>query len=100
MDDAARMPVGEPVPIAGGAEESIFQPEWSPDGTALFFISDRTGWWNLHGSGWPSRDVEAVLPMGAEFGQPQWVFGMSTYAFAGAGRLVCAYTSKALVGWE
>ena len=28
--------------IAGGLRESIFQPEWSPDGT-LYFVSDRTG---------------------------------------------------------
>src|SRR5205823_8522 len=33
--------------IAGGVDESIFQPEWSPDGV-LYFVSDRTGWWNLY----------------------------------------------------
>ena len=33
--------------VAGGVEESIFQPEWSPDG-ALYFVSDRSGWWNLY----------------------------------------------------
>jgi hypothetical protein len=32
--------------VAGGQNESIFQPEWSPDGV-LHFVSDRTGWWNL-----------------------------------------------------
>jgi dipeptidyl aminopeptidase/acylaminoacyl peptidase len=94
--DAAGTPASEPVKIAGGADESIFQPEWSPDGRALFFVSDRTGWWNLYRSAWPSRNIEAVLPMDAEFGQPQWVFGMSTYAFAGAGRLVCSFASKGL----
>ena len=31
-------------------------------------------------------------PMAAEFGQPQWVFGMSTYAFAGPDRIVCTYS--------
>jgi hypothetical protein len=29
--------------------------------------------------------------MAAEFGKPQWTFGMATYAFAGADRIVCAY---------
>src|SRR3989304_1278271 len=33
--------------VSGGIDESIFQPEWSPDGT-LHFVSDRTGWWNLY----------------------------------------------------
>ena len=94
--NAAGRPASNAITIAGGADESIFQPEWSPDGTALFFISDRTGWWNPYRSAWPSRNIEAVLPMDAEFGQPQWVFGMSTYAFAGAGRLVCSYASKGL----
>ena len=32
--------------VAGGAAESIFQPEWSPDGV-LYFASDSSGWWNL-----------------------------------------------------
>src|SRR6266496_2571972 len=33
-------------PIAGGATESIFQPEWSPDGAQIVLVSDRSGWWN------------------------------------------------------
>ena len=33
--------------VAGGNDESIFQPTWSPDGT-LYFVSDRTNWWNLY----------------------------------------------------
>src|SRR5712692_3810795 len=34
-------------PVAGAIDESIFQPEWSPDGT-LYFVSDRAGWWNIY----------------------------------------------------
>jgi dipeptidyl aminopeptidase/acylaminoacyl peptidase len=32
--------------------------------------------------------------MQAEFGQPQWVFGMSTYAFESRERIICVYTEK------
>jgi dipeptidyl aminopeptidase/acylaminoacyl peptidase len=32
--------------------------------------------------------------MEAEFGLPQWVFGMSTYAFESADRIVCAYLEQ------
>ncbi len=39
--------VGSREKVAGGASESIFQPEWSPD-SSLYFVSDRTGWWNLY----------------------------------------------------
>jgi dipeptidyl aminopeptidase/acylaminoacyl peptidase len=74
--------------IAGGPEESIFQPEWSPDGT-LYFVSDRTNWWNLYR--WHDGQVEAVCPLDAEFGVPQWVFGLSTYAFESAERIVATY---------
>jgi dipeptidyl aminopeptidase/acylaminoacyl peptidase len=74
--------------IAGSANESIFQPEWSPDGT-LHFVSDRSGWWNLYR--WHDGVTEAVFPKNAEFGQAQWVFGMSTYGFLCDGRILCAY---------
>ncbi len=88
-------PVGDPIQVAGGERESIFQPAWAPDGSALYFVSDRSGWWNLYRQ--KSRSpIEALAPMEAEFGQPQWVFGMSTYAFAVNGRIVCSYVSKGL----
>jgi len=73
--------------VAGGRDESVFQPAFSPDGT-LYFVSDRSNWWNLYRL--RHERVEALAPMEAEFGLPQWVFGMSTYAFESARRLVCA----------
>ena len=73
-------------PIAGGA--SIFQPTWSPAGE-LHFISDQSGWWNLYR--YRSGQIEPLLEMPAEFGAPQWNFGMSTYAFLADGRIACAY---------
>ena len=77
--------------VAGGPEESIFQPEWSPDGT-LHFLSDRTGWWNLYRL--REDRVEPLCEMEAEFGVPQWGFGMSTYAFASPARIVCSYKER------
>ncbi len=74
--------------VAGGAGESIFQPEWSPEGT-LYCVSDRNGWWNLYCCA--ADGLEPLHEMAADFGRPQWQFGMSTYAFAGPGRLVCSY---------
>lgn len=83
--------VTNPVRVAGGVDESIFQPEWSPAGE-LHFISDRSGWWNLYR--WREDGIEALCPMEAEFGLPQWGFGMSTYAFESADRIVCAYIEQ------
>lgn len=82
-----------PVRIAGGATESIFQPEWSPDGV-LYFVSDRSGWWNLFC--WDGNAPECILPMEADFGRSQFQFGMSLYTFASPNRVVCAYTQH---GW-
>ena len=62
--------------VAGSKTESIFQPQWSPTGE-LYFASDKTGWWNIY------KNNEPVCSMEADFGLPQWVFGMSTYGFVG-----------------
>jgi dipeptidyl aminopeptidase/acylaminoacyl peptidase len=77
--------------VAGGTDESIFQPEWSPDG-ALYFVSDRTGWWNLYR--WAGTAVEAIHPMAAEFGKPQWTFSMVTYAFAAPDHMAATYVER------
>jgi dipeptidyl aminopeptidase/acylaminoacyl peptidase len=81
--------VGSKRQVAGGRDESIFQPEWSPDGT-LYFVSDRTNWWNLYR--WRDDRIEPVHARAAEFGAPQWAFGMSTYAFVSARQIACAYS--------
>lgn len=77
--------------VAGGPQESIFQPDWSPDGV-LYFVSDRSGWWNLY----RQRDghIEPLVPMQAEFGRPLWLLGSSTYAFESAGRPLCTWTER------
>ncbi len=85
------MPSGPPVAVAGGRDDSIFQPEWSPDGTELWFVSDTTGWWNLYRYRLSNQRVEAVTAIEAEFGRPQWYLGMSTYAFTRGGRVVASY---------
>ncbi len=83
-------------PVAGGPAESVFQPEWSPDGRYLTFVSDRTGWWNLYRYEVAAAAVRPIAPMEAEFALPQWVFGMCAYAFAGPDRLVCSYIQGGL----
>ncbi len=78
--------------IAGSMDESIFQPQWSPDGV-LHFVSDRSGWWNIYR--WIDGRVEPVVEMDADFGVPQWVFGLSTYAFLPSGDIVCMFEQRA-----
>jgi dipeptidyl aminopeptidase/acylaminoacyl peptidase len=92
---AADGAVGEPTKVAGGASESVFQPEWSPSGE-LYFVSDQSGWWNLYRMG--GNDAVNVLPMDAEFGRPQWVFGMRTYGFSGDGSVLACCCRQGI--WE
>jgi dipeptidyl aminopeptidase/acylaminoacyl peptidase len=68
--------------VAGGPDEAVFQPEWSPDGR-LHWVSDRDGWWNLY------REGEQLTSLEAELGTPMWVFGQRTYDFLGDGRIAC-----------
>ena len=74
--------------LAGGENESIFQPQWSPDGQ-LYFISDRSGWWNLYRLN--AGQATPVTKLTAELGVPQWAFGLSCYAFASPQQIVCIY---------
>jgi len=80
--------IQDAVHVAGSAEESIYQPAWSPDGL-LYFVSDRSGWWNLYRM--QAEKVAPVLPMQAEFGRPAWLFGYSSYAFLSADEIAAAY---------
>ncbi|RME57389.1 MAG: S9 family peptidase [Caldilineae bacterium] len=77
--------------IAGGVDESVLQPHWSPDGV-LYFISDRTGWWNIYR--WRNGQVEAMHERAAEFAGPAWVFGNADYDFLSETSLICRFSEN------
>jgi dipeptidyl aminopeptidase/acylaminoacyl peptidase/acyl-CoA synthetase (AMP-forming)/AMP-acid ligase II len=79
--------------IAGGPQESLCQPLWSPRGE-LFVVSDRSGWWNLYRVA--GATLCAVCPMEAEFGQPQWVFGQAMFGFTGDDEIVATVIEQGL----
>ncbi len=79
--------------IAGGLEESVTQPRWSPDGV-LHFISDISGWWNIYC--WKNGQVERVLEMKAEFTEPPAVLKSSTYVFLPDNRIFCTYLQNTI----
>ena len=72
---------------AGGSEESVFQPQWSPEGE-LFYVSDCSNWWNIYRLG----EQAPLWQREAEFATPQWVFGMSTYGFLNSDEILCTFT--------
>jgi dipeptidyl aminopeptidase/acylaminoacyl peptidase len=78
--------------IAGGLRESLVEPRWDADGT-LYFISDRSNWWNLY----RLRDgsTEPVFAIEAELASPLWTLGQSSYTLTGDGRAVARYSTGA-----
>ncbi|MEU8186113.1 S9 family peptidase [Micromonospora carbonacea] len=79
--------IGDPVRVAGGADESAVEPRWGPDG-ALYFMSDRGGWWNLFR--WNGQEVQAVVPVAGECVAEPWELGYASYDFLDDGRIVMA----------
>jgi dipeptidyl aminopeptidase/acylaminoacyl peptidase len=68
--------------IAGDESTSIFQPEYSPDGRWLAYISDQTGWWQLYLYSLDSGEHRQLTHEAAEHGLPAWVQGLRTYGFS------------------
>ena len=73
--------------------QSIFQPQWSPD-NQLYFVSDKNNWWNIYRA--ENGNCTVVLEIEAEFATPLWQFGMSTYDFIDAQTIGCLWTDKGL----
>jgi dipeptidyl aminopeptidase/acylaminoacyl peptidase len=72
--------------VAGGPDESVVNPTWAPDGS-LLFMTDRTGWWNLHR--WRDGDpgIEALAPMEADCAEAAWIFGLRSVGVDAAGTI-------------
>ena len=79
---AGSLPAMEQVEtITGDGHTSIFQPEFSPDGRYLAYVSDASNWWQLYLYDLQSREHRQLTYSEAEHGWPAWVQGMRTYAF-------------------
>ncbi len=76
--------------VAGGPNESIVQPVWSPGGV-LHFCSDRSGWWNPYRLA--DGVVERVVTLDAEIGSTAWTFRHSRLGFLADGTAVMVATS-------
>lgn len=77
-DVSADGTLSAPRSVAGGPEESVVQADWAVDGT-LLYVSDRSGWWNLHRLGADGEAI-ALCPREEEFGGPLWKVGLRWFA--------------------
>lgn len=82
-------PAGASTRLAGGPSESLFQPGFAEDGT-LYVVSDRSGFWNLLRV--DAGGARPVHRLAGELGRPQWVFGLSTWAFLGPAHVLASVT--------
>lgn len=81
--------------LVDSADESVFQPQFGPDG-AVYFVSDRDGWWHIYR--YDGVETRQLTRGEAEYGMPQWLFGMSTYGFLDARTILAAATHEG--EWE
>ncbi len=71
--------------VAGGMDESIYQPTWIDD-DSLVYVSDQSGYWNLHA--YDASGVCVAVPDDAEYGLPMWSLGSTNHVLAGRGHVV------------
>jgi dipeptidyl aminopeptidase/acylaminoacyl peptidase len=65
--------------VAGGDATSVMQPEFSPDGSKLAYLSDQDGWWQVYVLDVESGEIEQLTDGDFEIGGPAWVQGIRAY---------------------
>jgi dipeptidyl aminopeptidase/acylaminoacyl peptidase len=73
---------GRPLTIAGGENESVVEPSWGPGGH-LYYLSDRSGFWNLYR--WDGGSHHPVAPIDRDCAPAPWEAGYQSYAFLPGG---------------
>jgi dipeptidyl aminopeptidase/acylaminoacyl peptidase len=68
--------------IAGGEGISVLQPEFSPDGRWLAYISDQSGWWQIHLFDLDRGDHRQLTSAPAEHALPPWLQNRNAYGFS------------------
>jgi dipeptidyl aminopeptidase/acylaminoacyl peptidase len=72
--------------VAGGKGVATGQPRFAPDGSALAYVSDATGWMNVWVAAPDGSDARPLLAEAAEHAEPTWGPGQRSYAWAPDGR--------------
>ncbi len=83
--DASSIKLVDIEAVAGGDDEAIVQPLFSPD-NKLHYLSDRSDTWQLYVAG----QQEPVLVVDGEIGYPPWVHGLARYGFDDNGKITAA----------
>ena len=74
--------------IAGGEQNSILQPEFSPDGEFIAYISDEDGWWQLYLHNLSTNECQQLTKGTNELGLPPWLQDQRSYGFTPDGQRI------------
>ena len=74
--------------IAGGSDEAVLQPAFSPDGAAVYYVSDATRWGHLYRHDLAGGETRALTSGDCEYGTPAWGQGVGVFAVLPSGRIV------------
>lgn len=80
----------EVIDLAGGDDVAIFQPQFSPDGRYLAYVSDESGWWQIMLYDLHQGEHRQLTNAEGEHGVPSWIQGLRRYAFSPQGDLIYA----------
>lgn len=95
--DQSGVPFVESVDIiAGNTETAVFQPEFSPDGRYLAYVSDQTGYGQIHLYDLKAKTHQPITDGEAEHGRPAWVQGVRVYGWADPKRLYFLRNEKGI----
>ena len=89
---------GTPAVVAGGPGESVQEPRWAPDGSALAFLSDATGWCNLWLADPDGAAPRPLLDERTEHGGPAWGAGARSFAWSPDSRSIAFCRNEAGFG--
>ncbi len=80
--------------IVAKPDVSVFQPQFSPDGTMLVFVSDESGFGNLAAYDLGTEQMQWLTSGDADISLPAWEQGERTYEFSHDGREVLYVARK------
>lgn len=73
---------------------SVVEPQFTPDGRYLIYVSDASGWYNLYRYDLEAGEHRPLTTDQAEVSRPAWIQGVRSYSISGDGRRVLYARSR------